>query len=467
MKTGLINIDRHKIPDFALHCEFCRFCCPVGHSTTEQNTVTSENTALIYDESRSVNPDISRNIIIEGENLNVLKLLNDSYREQVKCIYIDPPYNTGKKNVYSDSFKDGDWLNMMYSRLLIAKDLLRKDGVIFISIDDNEVAHLRLLCDEIFGKECFAGQIVWKTATDNNHTQIATEHEYVVCYVKDIDAQGFWEIPSEKGQIIQGKYDELKKVFGDDVESIQTTLRKWIKKQTGRVDLSEVAHYKYVDEQGVFYPGNSANTKPGGYTFDIIHPVTKKVCARPQNGYRFTFDTFSEATKREDVLWGKDERIIPKIKKRLDTVTQKLKSLYYEDNRTATAQLKALFGGVKVFNNPKSVKFLKYIFQFVTKEDDLILDFFAGSGSTGQAVFELMMEGKGVRNFILVQIPEKTDANSEAYKAGFKTISDITIERNKQVIEKITKQEIKPAQKDSLRSLGFKVFKQVNLDTGK
>ncbi len=473
-------------------------------SQAKRNAFTPSNATLVYDEKRSVNPNQTQNLIIEGENLEVLKLLSEAYREKIKCIYIDPPYNTGKDFVYSDNFsqnkkaywedagitQDGikidtntetdgryhsNWLNMMYSRLLMARALLKPDGVIFISIDDNEVHNLRKLCDEVFGEDNFAGQIVWQTATDNNPTQIATEHEYVICYLKDKNLQDFWEIPSEKGKIIQAKYQELKTQYENNIEEIQIQLRKWIKKQTNGDDLSGISHYSYIDEFGVFYPGNSANTKPGGYTYDIIHPITKNVCAKPNFGYRWPENTFWEANKRGDVLWGNDEQTIPKIKKRLDTANQKLKSYYYEDNRATSLELKNLFDGKVVFNNPKSVNFLKMAFRFITVENDIILDFFGGSGTTGQAVMELNREENINRKFILVQIPEATDPKSEVYGAGFKKISDITIERNKRVIERIKSelrlQELKDEQdlfkNEAARkplnqgsdNFGFKVFK--------
>lgn len=471
-----------------------------GKSQAKRNAFSPSNATLIYDEQRSINPRESENLIIEGENLEVLKLLSGSYREKIKCIYIDPPYNTGKDFVYSDNFsqdkkaywedagviEDGlkidtntetdgrfhsNWLNMMYSRLLIARQLLKEDGVIFISIDDNEVHNLRKLCDEVFGEENFVGQIIWQTATDNNPTQIATEHEYVICYLKNTNSQDFWEIPSEKGKIIQIKYDELKNELGNNIEEIQNQLRRWIRKQTNGNDLSGIAHYSYVDDIGVFYPGNSANTKPGGYTYDIIHPVTKKVCSKPDFGYRWPEKTFLDADKIGDVQWGNDEATIPKIKKRLDTASQKFKSYYYEDNRATSLELKNLFNGKIIFNNPKSVNFLKLAFRFVLdkNKNDLILDFFGGSGTTGQAIIELNKEDGGNRKFILVQIPEATDEKSEAYKAGFKKISDITIERNKRVIEKII-EEKKSEQpdlftnghkEDAIKGLGFKVFKLV------
>lgn len=495
---GKLNIDElKKVVDPQSVSETERFEFRwFGKSAAKRNAYAPSKATLVYDEKRSANPAESENLIIEGENLEVLKLLSNSYRDQIKCIYIDPPYNTGKDFVYSDNytqdkkayweqngvFKDGlkidtntesdgryhsNWLNMMYSRLLIARTLLREDGVIFISIDDNEVHNLRKLCDEVFGEENFGGQIVWQTATDNNPTQIATEHEYVLCYLKDKNEQDFWEVPSDKGKIIQEKYDELKLKYADNIEMIQTELRKWIRSQTNGNDLSGVAHYSYVDEQGVYYPGNSANTKPGGYTYDIIHPITKKVCSKPEQGYRWALTTFMEASKRGDVQWGEDENTIPKIKKRLDTVSQRLKSYYYEDNRATSGELKALLGGIKVFNNPKSINFLKHIFKFVSTEDSLILDFFGGSGTTGQAVMELNQEDGGNRKFILVQIPEATDKSSEAYKAGYKKISDITIERNKRVVAKLIEEKKKQEpdlfgkekQAEILKNLGFRVFK--------
>jgi adenine-specific DNA-methyltransferase len=460
-----------------------------GKSQAKRNAFIPTNATLVFDEKRSINPNQNPNLIIEGENLEVLKLLSGSYREKVKCIYIDPPYNTGKDFVYSDNFSqnrkayweqtgttqngvkidtnlesDGryhsNWLNMMYSRLLISRQLLREDGVIFISIDDNEVHHLRKLGDEVFGEDNFVGQIIWQTATDNNPTQIATEHEYVLCYLKDKNTQDFWEIPSEKGKIIQAQYEELRDKLGNDSEQIQTQLRKWLKTQTN--DLSGIAHYSYVDEIGVFYPGNSANTKPGGYAYDIVHPITQKVCAKPEFGYRWAEKTFWNAHEIGDVMWGNDETTIPKIKKRLDTATQKLKSIYYEDNRATSLELKNLMGGKQVFNNPKSVNFLKYIFRFVTNKNDLILDFFGGSGSTGQAVMELNCEDGGNRKFIIIQIPESTDEKSEAFKAGYKKISDITIERNKRVIDKINgEKKNSNSLKNNNLALGFKVFKLI------
>lgn len=473
----------------------------VGRNFARAKYAQKTEKELRLNNTLSKNIDTTENLVLKGDNLDCLKILKNHYSGKIKCIYIDPPYNTDSDEfVYPDRFDKEEleilglanlsesdfarmefsfktkkshngWLAFIYPRLLLARDLLSKDGVIFISIDDNEQANLKLLCDDVFGEENFCGQIVWQTATDNNPTQIATEHEYVIVYAKSKDNQDFWESSSEKGQLIQSKYEELKELYGDKIESIQTELRKWIRKQTNGDDLSGVAHYSYVDEKGVFYPGNSANTKPGGYTYDIIHPITKKVCAKPEYGYRWKFETFKAADDNGDVLWGETEKTIPKIKKRLDTVTEKLKSYYYEDNRGTTAELKNLFDGKVVFNNPKSINFLVHILKFVTNLDGIVLDFFAGSGSTGHAVMQLNAKDGGNRKFILCQIDEPIKEDKPAYKFCIDNnlppvISSITIERLKRAGEKIAKEieaensknELFEEDKKQVPDIGFKVF---------
>ncbi|HED10909.1 MAG TPA: site-specific DNA-methyltransferase [Caldithrix abyssi] len=345
------------------------------------------------------------NFLIKGNNLITLHSLKAVYAGKIKLIYIDPPYNTGKDSFgYNDGFSHSTWLTFMKNRLEVARTLLRGDGVIFISIDINEQAYLKVLCDEIFGRANFVGEIIWETATDNNATQISVEHEYVLCYARNKTALPKWQRPSEKAQIIINRYRALKKTFGADTDKIEKELRKWINnvKKSNRHDLSGVSHYCYVDDKGVFYPGNSANTRPGGYDFDIIHPTTKKVCRKPANGYRWPETTFWRAAEKGDVLWGVDETTVPRIKKRIETATELLKGYYYEDNRKSTRALTGLMGK-KVFENPKSVNLLKKIISFASDENDIILDFFAGSGSTAQAVLELNAESGGRRSFILCE----------------------------------------------------------------
>jgi adenine-specific DNA-methyltransferase len=347
----------------------------------------------------------SENYIIKGNNLLTLYTLRKIYAGKIKLIYIDPPYNTGKDSFgYNDSFNHSAWLTFMRNRLEIAKELLAVDGVLFISIDINEQAYLKVLCDEIFGRDNFIGEIIWETATDNNATQISVEHEYVICYAKHKEQQTKWQIKSEKAQVIQKKYEELKGLHKTNFDAIEKDLRNWLNglKKSNEIDISGVSHYSYVDDKGVFYPGNSANTKPGGYTFDIIHPVTKRVCNKPDNGYRWPETTFWDADKKGEVLWGDDENSIPKIKKRLDTATELLKGYFYEDNRRSTKALTKMMGS-KVFDNPKSINLLKKIIKFTTKDNDIVLDFFGGSGSTGEALLEVNKEENTNRKFIICE----------------------------------------------------------------
>ena len=433
----------------------------------------------------SVDFDNTENLYIEGDNLDVLKLLQETYLEKVKVIYIDPPYNTGNDFVYKDDFSISnssyiensgqmddqgnrlvqnmesngryhtDWLNMMYPRLRVAKSLLTKDGVIFISIDYNEVYNLRNICNEIFGSQNFVGEIIWRSATDNNPSQIAMEHEYILCYAKNLSEQPKWLIKSSKATLIEDKYNELSEKYGkENIKQIQDELKKWIKEHSE--ELQGVSHYTYVDEIGVYYPGNSSNTKPGGYMFDIIHPITKKVCNKPDYGYRWTEKTFWDADSRGDVEWGKDENTIPKIKKRIDTVTEMLKSYYYEDSRYWTKYLNKLLGG-RVFDNPKSVNLLIHLLEYVVNENDIVMDFFSGSGSTAHAVMQLNINGERIKNnkYICIQIPEAVSEKSEAYKKGYSTICDIAKNR----IKLVGKELIENNKNIKKFDAGFRVLK--------
>lgn len=431
----------------------------------------------------SVEFDNTENLYIEGDNLEVLKLLQETYLGKVKMIYIDPPYNTGNDFVYEDDFSidyeeykensgqfddEGnrlvknlesngrfhtDWLNMMYPRLKLARDLLTDDGVIFISIDDNEVENLKRMCSEILGRTNCIGEIVWQTATDNNPSQISVEHEYILCFAKNKLLQPKWFINSEKARSINEQYKYLKNKYGMNIEVIEKELKKWIKRN--EKNLKGVAHYSYVDKKGVYYPGNSSNTKPGGYVFDIIHPVTRKVCKKPEYGYRWTEKTFWEAERRGDVEWGNDENVIPKIKKRIDSVTEQLKSYYYEDSRYWTKYLNNLFGK-RVFENPKSTNLIYRFLKFVSQSSDIVLDFFSGSATTAHAVMKLNAEDGEHRKFIMVQIPEMKDENSEAFKAGYKNVCEIGKERIRRAGVKI-KEEYGESVADL--DIGFRVLK--------
>ena len=376
--------------------------------------------------------DAPNHILIEGDNLEALTALSYSYEGKIDVIYIDPPYNTGKKDfVYNDKYVDSEdeyrhskWLSFMYKRLKIAKRLLSRKGVIFLSIDDNEQAALKLLCDEIFGISNYIGQLILKTATDNNPSQINTEHEYMLCYCCNKPQQGNWQRQSLAAKLIIQKYNELRNIY-DDLKDIQIELRKWIK--INKSILPQVAHYNNVDEKGVYSSSsNSSNPHPGGYTFDIIHPVTKKPCPKPANGWRWPLATFLQYDIAGEIEWGKDETTQPHVKKRIETSTEYLRTLIYEDNRGTTKALSDIFNGKKVFDNPKPYTVLSRVIDFASNKSSTILDFFAGSGTTLHATMQLNAEDGGNRQCILV-------TNNEN-----KICEEVTYERNKRVINGYT-----------------------------
>ncbi|OIS54964.1 hypothetical protein A4A29_13980 [Staphylococcus equorum] len=376
----------------------------------------------------------SENLFFTGDNLDVLRHLKQNYKNSIDFIYIDPPYNTGKDDfVYPDKFEFSDeklkklfslndeelkklksiqkrsshsaWLTFIYPRLMLAHQLLSETGVIFISIDDNEQANLKLIMDEIFGENNFLGEIVWQSATDNNASQISIQHEYIIGYSRNIMKQDKWKAPSVNAKLIKDKYEELKSILKTPDE-IQKELRSWITEN--KTKLEGVSHYSYVDEKGVYYPGNPSNTKDGDYKYEIVHPVTKKITNMPKKGWRWPKETFIEAYNNGEVEWGENETTIPRIKKRIDTATDLLKSVYYEDNRYWSSYVSNLIGG-DYFTNPKSVSLIKKIIKFSTSSDSIILDFFAGSGTTAEAVMSLNKEQENSkRRYIMVQLPEKT-----------------------------------------------------------
>ena len=407
----------------------------------------------------------AKNLLLKGDNLEVLKHLTNAYYEKIKMIHIDPPYNTGKDAfVYQDDRKftvdelkdlagidkeraqrildftqsksnsHSAWLTFMYPRLYITKQLLKEDGVIFISIDDNEIAQLKLMMDEVFGEENFIGQIVLQTATDNNLTQINIEHEYILCYCRNLSMQEKWFIQSVNAKKIQNKYLELKSIFLNDVERIQIELRKWIR--SNKNDLERVTHYDNVDAFGVFHDGDIANTKFGGYEYDVIHPITKEICKVPPKGFRFPESTLKQMIENGSIMFGKDENTLIKPKIRVTEVKDVLRSVIYEDGRAATKNLEQLFDRKSVFQNPKSEVIIERLIEFTTSKDNLVLDFFAGSGTTGDAVMRLNAEDGGNRKYILVQLPEGIDKKDKAaYEFVTKelkaepTIFEITKER--------------------------------------
>jgi adenine-specific DNA-methyltransferase len=476
---GSLNIDEIKKavnPELVNETERYEFRW-FGKSQAKRNAFTPSNATLVFDEDRSVNADNNENLIIEGENLEVLKLLSGSYREKIKCIYIDPPYNTGNDFVYNDNYTQdlngywedtqtlengikidtnnetngryhSNWLNMMFSRLLISRQLLKEDGIIFISIDDHEVHHLRKICDEIYGEDNFIGCIVRTTGqtTGQDSGGLGSSFDYLLVYSKnpervlnglpltEHDLKRF-ENEDEKGKYA---YDQMRKTGSND-------------KRTDRPNM----YYSILNPDGEeLFP-----TGPGGY----------------ESCWRFEKSTYERLAKEDYILWKKtkkdDEEIWwPYVKYYLEGRTKRPSPLWndLDGNKKAARDLRTLFDGKKIFDFPKPVQLLERIISIsCDKDDDIILDFFGGSGSTGHAVSFLNNNDKGTRKYILVQVPEKTDENSEAFKAGYKKISDITIERNKRVVQNIIKEKESQQpnlftgdkKEDAFQGLGFKVFK--------
>lgn len=415
----------------------------------------------------SVDWDTTKNLMIEGDNLEVLKLLQKSYAGKVKLIYIDPPYNTGKDFVYPDDYADSlgnylrrtgqrdaegvrnssnsessgryhtDWLNMMMPRLMLARNLMTKDGCIIVSIDETEVDNLRGTLNIVFGEQNFLGTVVLQTATDNNPTQVATEHEYMLVYARDAGEVGPWGRPSEKAARIVAEHDRLRKEIGPDNAAIQSALRAWIRKHQDELD--GVTHYDNVDDKGVFHDGDVANTKFGGYHYAVPHPITGKTCKIPAKGFRFPEATMKRMIADGDIMFGEDETTLIKPKKRAKTVTELLRSIIYEDGRSSTKRLDTMMAR-GVFDNPKSETILSRLVELASSTDAIILDFFAGSGTTGHAVMAQNAADSGRRRYILVQLPEPLDPENKDQK----TAADFcdTIDRPRNIAE-LTKERLR------------------------
>lgn len=410
----------------------------------------------------------SENVYISGDNLDALQHLVKSYAGRVKVIYIDPPYNTGSDGfVYNDKFRfsteelavklgvdeerssrilsmtrrgsasHAAWLTFMLPRLSFARELLTKDGVIFISIDDNEQANLKCLCDEIFGEENIVGEIVWKNATDNNPTNIATEHEYILCYTKDKEfLKSEWKSKvSGIKDILIAKGKELTEQFKGD--NLQAAWKQWYRENKSQ--LGPFSDYKFIDEGGV-YTGSRSVHNPGkvGYDYDIIHPVTGKVCTPPLMGYRFPWESMKKMIDDGRILFGEDETKLVEIKVYAEEYQDKFSSVIISDGRAGANDLKKLFPEHKqIFKNPKSVDIIEHLLSFIDLSNSYVVDFFGGSSTTAHTIYELNNRDGDNRKFILVQWQEECKTDSEAFKAGYKTIDQIGMERIKRAAAKI------------------------------
>lgn len=464
-----------------------------------QQDIVGKTLKYVLEDSKDA--DTTENLYIEGDNLEVLKLLRQNYYGAIKMIYIDPPYNTGNDFVYKDNFNmeqtesdiaegniselgerytinskstnkyHANWLNMMYPRLKVAKDLLSNDGVIFISIDEYEINNLNKICNEIFDERNYIQTLVWnKNATKNNTKTISTNHEYILAYCKNVDI-----LTSNKELFMKKKngIDEIEKIrdkyinnqeinINDARLKLKEELRKFYKRNKLKLD-GGIKNYNNVEEGTlrIYRLNNTSAPSGGGKMFDVIHPVTGKKCKKPSGGWRYTEETFNKMVAKNLIEFGKDENTVPQAKLYLDDYKKQKYQSVINNNDDGEKDLNKLFNEKYLFNNPKPVSLLKELISISDTENTYILDFFSGSASTAHAVMQLNSEDGGKRKFIMVQLPEETSKKSEAYKTGYKNICEIGKERIRRAGEKI-KQENKDKEGIENLDIGFKVFRVGN-----
>lgn len=415
-----------------------------GKADAIRQAQTPSTATLRPDEADSVDWNTTENPYIEGDNLEVLKLLQRGYHGKVKMIYIDPPYNTGHDFVYKDSFQDSianykeqagitgqsnaktdghfhsAWNSNMLSRLRLARELLTTDGVLVVSIDENERLNLQAILNEVFGEENFAGEIIWKNSSKNDQAYISIQHEYLLVYVKDKVANlGDWTEQKEGLSEIYAAFEGFHKEYGDDWPAIHQAALDWYKQFPPSNPIYGNKHYSWMDERGVYFPADISGPNHGQYVYDVIHPTTGKVVKAPSSGWRYPESEMLRRISEGLVHFGPDETTVPNNKTYLhNTETQSLTSIYYRDGRVASKKLAALFDGVKVFSNPKDPDLLlKLLEAFHIKDDDLILDFFSGSGTTAEAAMSYAANKNTHIHWMLIQLDENLDDNL-AYAQG-------------------------------------------------
>jgi adenine-specific DNA-methyltransferase len=438
-----------------------------GKQESKRFAFKPSRATLIADKDRSIDFDTTQNMIIEGDNLEVLKLLRQTYFEKIKCIYIDPPYNTGHDFIYPDNFADGkkaywqkngttqngvklqalsessgrkhsNWLNMMQSRLLLAQQLLREDGVIFISIDDNEQANLKKLCDEIFGEENFVSNIIWEKryGRSNNAKLMTNSTEHILFYRKSSSVSTLRESRLENHEGGYSNPDNDERGVWTSVSFVNQVTRE------ARQNLS----------------------------YTIINPNTGEKINHPTNAWKVSEEKYQSLLAENRLHWGADGKAkYPRIKRFLSELDSGMTPVNFWKFKEAgtvdlgTKEIKELMN-TSVFTFPKPTLLIKKMLSLFnpdkpsTESNDIILDFFAGSGTTAHAVMQLNAEDGGNRQYICVQIPEYTDEETEAFQAGYKTISQLCIERVKRAGNKIKAENLDKVP-NKILDTGFRVYK--------
>ena len=428
-----------------------------GKRRARQIALTPSTGTLLPRPDESVDWDTTQNLMIEGDNLEVLKLLQKSYASKIKLIYIDPPYNTGGDFVYPDDFRDSiksyleltgqvegqkkissnteasgrfhtDWLNMMYPRIMLGRSLLRPDGVMFISIDDGEAPNLRLLCDSIFGPENFIAEMVWESAGKNDARQIGVNHEYVLVYARQrASVQSSWTISKVAVEAVLKEAERLKKEFGDDFEAASAAMAGWYRANKSNPVFAH-RRYRFIDRIGLYKEENP--TAPGGRKFDLINPKTGQVISLTKGrGWGFDQQTFNTLVDQGRITFVTPTSIMVRLYlHETDRVTPQ--SVFYQPARSASERLSKLMG-TSLFEFPKDEGVIQQFVEMASKENDLVLDFFAGSGTTAHAVMAQNSADGSQRRYILVQLPEPIE------NPNFVNIAKITEERLKRSAQKV------------------------------
>lgn len=473
-----------------------------GKRRARQLALTPSTGTLRPCMDESVDWDTTQNLMIEGDNLEVLKLMQKSYSGKVKLIYIDPPYNTGRDFVYPDDFQDNiknyleltgqvesgkkissntessgrfhtEWLNMMYPRLKLASNLLRDDGIILISIDDSETQNMRQIADEIFGGENFGACLVWDRNRKNDAKYFSVGHEYMLAYFKNESLLSANQIifRGQKDGIeeVRAEFVRLVALHGSDWPSIRLDLLAFLALIPADDIRAPMKRFTKVDHKGPYRDDGNINWPGGnGPRYEILHPGTGRPCKLPISGWRYpTPVRFWEEVTNGRIVFGEDETTVPRIRTNLfENSDQVMVSVHYSYAQTSANQFNALFDGERVFDNPKPVDDLKRLIAYLTGPDEFVVDFFAGSGTIGHAVMSQNAADSGNRRFILVQLPEplsseNKDQNTAANfcdKLGRpRTIAELTKERLRRAGTKIKSENPLFA-----GDTGFRVFK---LDT--
>jgi len=456
-----------------------------GKADAFRNVQTPSVGTLAPQTSESVNWDATENLIIEGDNLEVLKLLQRPYHGKVKMIYIDPPYNTGNEFIYPDNFREGladylrysgqtgedgaaqsanrdtsgryhsNWLNMMYPRLFLARTLLRDDGVIFVSIDDHEVHNLRHLMDEVFGEENFVAALIWEKGRKNDAKLFSVGHEYMLVFARSMatlkERQTIWREEKPGAREIWDEYVRLRNLHNKDDSLIERDLAAWYAGLPKSAPAKKWSRYRRVDKNGPWRDRDISWPGGGGPRYDVVHPKTMQPCKVPERGWIYANSDEMQRQIRLGLVVFRDDHTEPPFRKAhirpiddelhadveddgddAEFATQVRGSYFYKQSQVSVKALRQLLDG-KFFDNPKDHDEIGRLVEYVVSADDdaIVLDFFAGSGTTAQAVLELNAKDGGHRKFILVQLPEKTD------KPDYPTIADITRERVRRVIARL------------------------------